>query len=358
MRVLMNMHLSDRSARSFIEPLTKLSEIKEIDVVRDIAGTKLSKVKYFSPIKILIKISIIKLISKFFILTYLALFRKPDFMLGVHLYFHGIVIFLVAKITRKPVVISLIAGTHETQLYGKFFERLFINMLNHCDFITVTGTNTKNYLIKKGMNKNKIVILPSVIDMKQFKLGNIKKTYDIISIGRLVKVKNLDTLLKIISKIKKEYPNITVGIAGDGPCKEELEKLCGKLKLTKNVKFLGYTSDANSILNSGKIFVLTSKHEGFPLALLEAMACGLPSVVSDVGDIKDVAINDVNSFVVDNCNEVNAYVNAISRLLKDKKVYNKLSKNALKIKNTNSIENSVKIWKRIKLCVLTNSKLK
>jgi glycosyltransferase involved in cell wall biosynthesis len=183
--------------------------------------------------------------------------------------------------------------------------------------------------------------------MKKFFPIKIEKKYDIIHIGALARVKHLEVLLEIVRILKKRKKQIKVGLAGPGPLREELEIISKQLGLEKNIEFLGFVDDATNFINSGKVYVLTSESEGFPTAMIEAMSCGIPSVVSNVGNIKDVAVNGENCFLIDDYRDVDSYVKVISKLLKDEKLYNKISKNALEVRNTYSVSNATNVWKKI-----------
>jgi len=91
-----------------------------------------------------------------------------------------------------------------------------------------------------------------------------------------------------------------------------------------------------------KIFVHTSKREGFPNVFLEALLCGLPSVVSNCGDIIDVAKDGVNAFVIDKYDDYISFANAIRRLLEDRKLYETMAHNALDVANALTSEITTK----------------
>jgi glycosyltransferase involved in cell wall biosynthesis len=347
MKILIIMGLSQRLVNSQVDPLTRLKKVKEIIILRNDPGPGLKKVIYIHPFKFSRKISIGKIFFK--ILKSLKIIRtsNPAIIISFYLVPHGIISFFCAKITRKPVCLSLLGTDLNIHCRKKVFGNILIWILKNSDIITVPGTISQQFLIEKGIPKSKIYILPNTIDNQEFHPIIIPKKYDVISIGRLMEGKHLEILLNIISKIKQDFPTIKVGIAGTGPLSKELKHKSIELELKNNVKFLGYVEDAPQFLNSGKIYVLTSESEGLPTAMIEAMACGIPSVVSNVGNIKDVAVNGENCFVINDYRDVNSYIKAISKLLNDEKLYEKISKNALKVRNKYSVSNASDIWKNI-----------
>jgi len=87
-------------------------------------------------------------------------------------------------------------------------------------------------------------------------------------------------------------------IVGDGPLRMEVETLCKKNELTENVKFLGIRSDIPSLMSAVDAFVLASVVEGLPMVLLEAAACALPAVVTNVGGNSEIVEDGIIGFVV------------------------------------------------------------
>ena len=339
------MKLADRSLKYHIYPITQLKSIEQIFIVRDHPGLQIPKVQYYCPPKFFQKNSFLKVIYKLIIMLYLSLFKKPDVIHSYLLFPHGIIAFIVSKLTRKPIGISLIAGPVELYSLGgsplgikcteslPWFGKILLKILKRCNFITTTGSFTTNFLVGLGIEKNKIYIMPHVIIGDKLCQINIPKKYDVISVGRLAPVKHVDILLKASRIVKKKYEDIQIGIVGDGPCRAYLEKLSQELDLTNNVQFIGYQENVEYYYNSSKISILTSEREGFPFTVVEAMSCGLPVITSNCGDIVDVAQNGFNSIVIDDYNNVNDFADAIINLLGNEEIYKKLSEKSSQIRN-------------------------
>lgn len=102
-----------------------------------------------------------------------------------------------------------------------------------------------------------------------------------VTLGRLVKQKGTDVLLHAFARIADELPDWSLEIIGDGPLRAELAALAERLGLGRRVTFRGYVDDPVDELMRAQVFVLPSRFEGMPNALLEAMACGLAPVVTD-----------------------------------------------------------------------------
>ncbi len=357
MKLLITMKLLNDGLEHHIRPKSEMDKVEEIDIVRDFPGPKLPKVTYYSPHKLIRKFTAVNIIWKQLVSICLSLIKKPDIIMSYYMFPHGIIAFITAKVTKKPISHSVI-HINEMAVLGIFFSKLHITILKHCDIVTVTGSKTKDKLIRHGVDPNKIYILPHAIDDKKFYPASIPKKYDVLYLGRLTPRKHIDIILKAIQKVKIIYKkNIKVCIAGgvsEGTYKNDLKNLCKELGITENVEFVGYISDTSYYYNISRIYVLASEGEGLPFTIIESMACGVPVIVTDVGDTTDVAKNNVNSIVIKDYSDVNAFANAIIKLLNDEQYYNMLRENALKEVKKNHLKKNVsetweEIFKRLKI---------
>ena len=103
----------------------------------------------------------------------------------------------------------------------------------------------------------------------------------LLAVTRLVHQKGLDVLLRAFARVAAEVPDWRLDLVGDGLLRHELEEQCGVLGIADRVVFHGYTDDPFPFYYRAQIFVLPSRFEGMPNAMLEAMGCGLPVIVSD-----------------------------------------------------------------------------
>lgn len=166
----------------------------------------------------------------------------------------------------------------------------------------------------------------------------------IIAIGRMVHEKGYDRLLAAYKKVFHLHPSWTLEIWGDGPLGETLEKLIGDYHLQDCVKLMGTTNEIGRELAHADIFVMTSRYEGFPNALCEAMASGLPSVVFDCPVGPRAIIKDgVNGLLVENDN-IDAFANTLSELMVDSEQRRKLGKHALEVLDDYSLDHVAGLW--------------
>lgn len=107
-------------------------------------------------------------------------------------------------------------------------------------------------------------------------------------VGRLAPIKRVDLLLRACAIAREHEPALLVMIAGDGEMRQELTRLANDLGMADGVRFLGWREDLPSVYASMDVFALTSANEGTPVALIEAMAAGVPAAVTAVGGVPDV----------------------------------------------------------------------
>lgn len=159
---------------------------------------------------------------------------------------------------------------------------------------------TKRNLEKMGVNA---YLVPNGIDferIQQVKAGG--ESSDIIFVGRLIKEKNVDILIKSVKLLREENAEIKCIIIGDGPERGSLEKLVDELGLRRNIIFKGFLEDHDEVIShmkASKVLVLPSVREGFGIVALEANACGLPviTVKHDMNAACDLVENGVNGFI-------------------------------------------------------------
>lgn len=345
MRILMIINYNETQTKETLKPFIQSKEVNRIYMVHDWGTYKLPKVYSYRTPEWLRKSGVARTVVRILLMMYLAVKEKPDAIIGFSI-FAAVHSFICGKMIGKPVIVYV----DDHPIFWRLL-RSIVPILKLCDVIGVTGTKNRKHLIKLGIPERKVVILPVSIDVTRFKHTQLPKRYDIISVGRLVSAKRIDTLLKIIAHVKEFKKDLRVGIVGDGPLRGSLENLACQLDISDNVEFLGFKKNTELYYNSSKTYVLTSYREGLPRALLEAMACGLPSVVSRVGDIPDVAINGVNSIVIDNPNDTHIFATAIIRLLSDNELAERLSKSTETIKNKYSHESVQQLWDKLLLSI-------
>jgi glycosyltransferase involved in cell wall biosynthesis len=118
------------------------------------------------------------------------------------------------------------------------------------------------------------------------------------TVARLVAVKDLELLLEAAQELRLLVPALRVVVVGDGPRRSQLEAAAGRLGLHDMIFFTGELRPAWPVLERFDAYVLTSRSEGLPVSVLEAMACGLPVVATRVGGLPELVEEGVSGFLV------------------------------------------------------------
>ncbi len=227
------------------------------------------------------------------------------------LHSHGYATMLAAYIGGKlascPTIIN---GEHGTLYYSSkkevliqrfLFNRMQLNLSvssvlknEICTLFSVSSERFKTIIngvdtIKFSPNKNQQRL------KKQLGIGPDQLI--IGSVGRLVPLKNYPSLIRAISLMVKQFPQLMLLLAGDGPEKESLEKLIVKLNLTEHIRLLGQREDIADLMNLYDIFVLPSRCEGLSNTLLEAMSCGTPVLAADVGGNGEIIAEGTSGYL-------------------------------------------------------------
>lgn len=187
----------------------------------------------------------------------------------------------------------------------------------------------------------------------------IRKEFDlaegevfVVSIGELNDNKNHVVVIRALAKLgRKDFKYVVCGV---GPNKEMLLAEATRLGLKNNVVLAGYRSDIPDILNAADIFVFPSFHEGLPVSALEAMACGLPIVCSEIRGNVDIITDGENGYLFQP-SDVNVLSEKLERLMNDEELRNMMGmKNNVVVRNF-SIDSVKEELKRIYSSVLFNA---
>ncbi len=167
----------------------------------------------------------------------------------------------------------------------------------------------------------------------------------LIAIGRLHPVKGFDLLIQAFDRIRDKHPDWQLTILGEGPSRPELEALRSQLNLTDRIHMPGQVKNVNVYLRQADIFVLSSRFEGFPMALCEAMACGLPVLATDClsgpGEIIDRGVNGI----LVKMDDVEALAGGLDTLMSDPAKRQQLAHSASQIVDRFGLERVMEMWK-------------
>lgn len=193
------------------------------------------------------------------------------------------------------------------------------------EYVPGVGIDVDN-LRKIKVNKNH----------KLSELGLPHNAFVLLSVGELNENKNHATVIKALAKLNN--PQIHYIICGQGVLEDYLKRLVKKLELEKQVHLLGYRKDIPEICKASDVFVFPSFREGLSVALMEAMACGLPIICSNIRGNSDLIENGKGGFLL-NPRDIEGFSNAIDLLYSSSKLREELGNQNLKIINKYSIKN-------------------
>jgi glycosyltransferase involved in cell wall biosynthesis len=268
--------------------------------------------------------------ARLMVFAMLAVRTRPDIVGGFHLLFNGLAAALIAPLVGARSLYLCVGGPMEVVDGGiwaenKVFnllktpsrriENLLVGLIAECDIIVTMGTKAAVFMRERGV-KSEIHVIPGGLDAREYAPSGRVPTRDVVFVGRLAPIKRLDLLLGAIALARRNHPDISVAIVGDGPLRAPLERMASDLGLAANVVFEGHRSDVSNVLAEARIFVLTSDTEGVSLSVMEALACGVPAVVSNVGDLADIVVDGQNGFLV-NERTPEAFAARISEMLSD-----------------------------------------
>lgn len=181
---------------------------------------------------------------------------------------------------------------HSTGIKSKLWNVTIKYLYPRADLIISVSEEIKRDLIENyKINPDKIKVIYNSYDIEKInRLAKEEVEYEykeifnnpvIITVGRLNKQKGQWHLIRAFSEVKKQIPNAKLVVLGEGNLENYLRELAKGLNIDKDVHFLGFQKNPFKFIAKSKIFVLSSFHEGFPNALAEAMACGIPVISSD-----------------------------------------------------------------------------
>jgi glycosyltransferase involved in cell wall biosynthesis len=130
------------------------------------------------------------------------------------------------------------------------------------------------------------------------KLGLGRDEFVLVCVARLSEQKGIDILLQAMARVLRKGVRCKCIIVGDGPLRKQLVEQAWTMGLSAHVFFEGFHEDVRPYLQAGSAFILTSHREGLPLSILEAMACGLPTIVTNVGGNTEAITHRIHGLVV------------------------------------------------------------
>lgn len=236
-------------------------------------------------------LALFKLVKKYRIKLILAQWVIPSGFLGL----------TVKKITKIPIIIS--AQGAEFYVKNRLMELFVRETMKKCDLILPVSYHMKKLGESFGLDPNKSQVVPNAVNISIFKRTrphSIKGTFNVLTVRRLVPEKRVQDLIRAFANFKKKRKNVLLTTIGDGPERGKLEQLAEKLDCSKEIRFLGFIPNDKlpRYYSEADVYVLSSVQEGLSLSLLEAMACELPVISTNIVGNPEVIRHKKNGFLV------------------------------------------------------------
>lgn len=254
-----------------------------------------------------------------------------------------------ASLAAGPTKTALVSTIHswyanseqgKTSTKGKIYTALEFATNRHLKhYITVSQMDYRS-LIRAGIPEENIDLVYNAVDIRPDTIsgnpGWLRQKFDLphdaivcLAIGRLVPVKGFDLLIEAVQKVREKLPHFVCLIVGDGALKQELTDQIQRTGLQTSVYLVGFFqhNEVLKMLKSSDIFVMSSRYEGTPIALLEAAALGIPIIASGTGGIPELVQNGKHALLVPP-NESGPLAQGLMRLSQELKFAHQLGENA------------------------------
>lgn len=213
----------------------------------------------------------------------------------------------------RPIGAEIMAG-EPIQSNQKLRARVTRTLLE-ADRVVAQSRELESLYIELGVAPESIERIPNGVDLR-IEVSRSENEPRVAAMGILHPKKGFDLLIEAFAKIRARHPAAKLAIAGDGPERERLQQLVERSGLTESVEFAGMLDGAQKqrFLDRAQLFVSVSRRESFSNANLEALAAGLPMVVTAVGGNREIVESGKNGLLVPP-EDPKALADAISHLL-------------------------------------------
>lgn len=241
---------------------------------------------------------------------------------------------LLARILKLPYLVYIQGSDINSYTESWFGRWLAESNLKKALKIIAASDFLKNNVVKLGIDKNIVEVIQPGLDLTAYDLTNkgpiaARQTLSlpinkkvILSVGRLVKVKGFDLVIRAMPDILKEIPEAVYVVVGEGDEKDNLKDLARELDVEDKVIFVGEIRDKKELsghYGSADVYAGPSRAEGFGIVFLEARAFGLPIVASDIGGVREAA-GDKGIFIKPE--DTQALIRNLIKTLKSDKKFN------------------------------------
>ncbi len=221
--------------------------------------------------------------------------RRFDLIDAHYVYPDGLAAVMLGKLFKIPVVVS--ARGSDINVFPRFrtIRPLVRWVLASADAVIAVSHGLKERMVELGCPPEKITVIPNGVDSAQFQPSPRSHMRDrlglplggriVLSVGNLTENKGFQILIEAVARLRERWQNLILVIIGEGAFRKQLERQIRFLRLENAVRLVGAQPNESlgAWYNSADLFCLASRDEGCPNVVLEAMACGLPVVVTPLG---------------------------------------------------------------------------
>ncbi len=251
------------------------------------------------------------------------------------------VLCLLAGMDIAPVVVSerIHPARHNI---GKFWSKMRKEIYPSAALVVAQVQDVADWIYENlGLNS---AIIPNPIVKEHIRSRKKKRFHRVIASGRLVEQKGFDLLISAFSSVSEANPNWHLSIFGEGPLEKVLKNQIETLNLASRVQLCGRTNTMMEEMSNSDIFVLSSRFEGFPNALLEAMGTGLACIAFDCpSGPKDMIVDHENGRLIPD-GDTDLLAKALGELMGDVVVCDELGRRAKGSIKPYFVENNIQIW--------------
>lgn len=211
-----------------------------------------------------------------------------------------------------------------------YLSELGIPRIYHDVPMVAVSPSTRDDLIARGVHPERVTLIPNGLDHELYRPARHMPGPVILSLGRIEQYKRIDVVVDAMPRVLAALPTARLVIVGRGDAVGPLEQQVARLGIGDSVEFRGFVDEREKVAlyQAARVFVNPSEKEGWGLTVLEAAACGVPSVASDSPGLRDSVRHDESGVLVPH-GDVAACATALVRLLGDDTVWNRLRLGAL-----------------------------
>lgn len=260
---------------------------------------------------------------------------RPD-LIHSHRYKENIIAASVQMFCGMPKLVATQHGRMEVQHLSPL-QRVknaitYLTLNQRFAAVAAVSNDTRDYLMNEcKIDADKILTISNGIDIgkvHQSAKKNRENAVIVGSAGRLFQVKNFPCMINIAHEVLKHRPNVKFLLAGDGPEKEFLSHKIQQYGLADRFKMLGHLNDMDDFYEEIDIYINTSRHEGTPMTILEAMSRGIPVLAFNHAGIKEIIKNGVDGYLIPT-DDIHNFAKRIIKLSEDCETLQKIGKNAM-----------------------------